>query len=187
MGIDHSLRAGSADVTAELLKTQRWLESRSRDILDESDEILHVRYQLVYTVGHQQPVDHHPDRWGIIQQVLSQARRHVRDLQHLFPCSIEVGESRYGSFPHIRILHAVPVKDLTSRIAEDVLSGNMPKCSFGILPKAIRRTAFEFMCNLNVHPQSAALIKAYFIDNSAWSSLLLLRGLLAHGILGYVL
>jgi hypothetical protein len=43
------------------------------------------------------------------------------------------------------------------------------------------------MCNLNVHPQSAALIKAYFIDNSAWSSLLLLRGLLAHGILGYVL
>ena len=30
---------------------QRWLDKVSRDVLDESDEILHVRYQLVYTAG----------------------------------------------------------------------------------------------------------------------------------------
>ena len=34
-------------VGPSLLELQRWLHSRSRDILDESDEILHVRYQLV--------------------------------------------------------------------------------------------------------------------------------------------
>ncbi|KAI0296907.1 hypothetical protein B0F90DRAFT_1744138 [Multifurca ochricompacta] len=35
---------------------------------DWSDEILHVRYQLVYTAGKQMPVDDHPSRWTTIQQ-----------------------------------------------------------------------------------------------------------------------
>jgi Protein of unknown function (DUF3638) len=40
-----------------MLAVQRWLKRFARDILDESDEILHVKYQLVYTIGSQQPVD----------------------------------------------------------------------------------------------------------------------------------
>ena len=38
-------------VAPQLLELQKWLYSHSRDILDESDEILHVRYQLVYTIS----------------------------------------------------------------------------------------------------------------------------------------
>ena len=46
-----------------LLMLQRWVHSRSRDILDESDEILCVRFQLVYTIRNQQHVDGFPERW----------------------------------------------------------------------------------------------------------------------------
>jgi hypothetical protein len=50
MAIDRQL---SPQTTAaeDMLRTQLWLDNHTRDILDESDEILHVRYQLVYTVG----------------------------------------------------------------------------------------------------------------------------------------
>ena len=188
MGIDHSLheRKNSA-TTTKLLATQRWLEKRSRDILDESDEILHVRYQLVYTVGHQQPIEHHPDRWVIIQQVFSLVRKHALGLQSMFPSGIEVGESHNGSFPHIRILQENAVKSLTSRIAEDVLSGYLPSCTFGPLPETIRPIVLEFLSKAEIPPQSVTVIRDHFVDNSTWNSLLLLRGLLYHGILGYVL
>ena len=68
-----------------LLKLQRWLHSRSRDILDESDEILHVRYQLVYTIGHQQHMEGFPERWTTTEQVLSLVSKHASSLREIFP------------------------------------------------------------------------------------------------------
>src|SRR5216683_3631472 len=52
----------------ELGLLQDWVSEVSRDILDESDEILHVRYQLIYTAGKQMSVNGHPHRWTTIQQ-----------------------------------------------------------------------------------------------------------------------
>jgi hypothetical protein len=50
------------DVANELLKLQRQLHSHARDILDESDEILHVRYQLLYTMGCQRHLEGFPEQ-----------------------------------------------------------------------------------------------------------------------------
>jgi hypothetical protein len=47
----------------ELGLLQDWVSEVSRDVLDESDEILHVRYQLIYTAGKQMSVNGHPHRW----------------------------------------------------------------------------------------------------------------------------
>jgi hypothetical protein len=187
MGLDRLPCATDQEVAARLLKTQRWLGGRSRDILDESDEILHVRYQLVYTVGNQQPLEHHPDRWTIIQQVLSLVRKHAPDIQSQFPQGTAVGESSNGSFPFIRILQVDAVAYLVFRIAKDVLGGSLPNCSFGPLPESIRRIASDFICKVDISPKDAALIGAYYRGSSAWKTLLLLRGLFAHGVLGYTL
>jgi hypothetical protein len=54
------------EVARILLDTESWLGRHARDILDESDEILHVRYQLVYTLREPSPIEHHPDRWLIV-------------------------------------------------------------------------------------------------------------------------
>lgn len=50
-----------------MVKTQQWLYQNARDILDESDEILSVKYELIYTLGVQMNVQFSPDRWAIIQ------------------------------------------------------------------------------------------------------------------------
>jgi hypothetical protein len=48
-------------VAHKLGELQDRMANISRDVLDESDELLHVRYQLVYTAGQQMPVDDHPN------------------------------------------------------------------------------------------------------------------------------
>lgn len=82
MSIDRYLASNNeADhLAAESLgQSQRWLDSHSRDILDESDEILHIRYQLVYTVGNQQPLELHPDRWTIAEELFTFVSKHLDD------------------------------------------------------------------------------------------------------------
>src|ERR1700677_3293335 len=81
----------------------RWLDTVSRDVLDESDEILHVRYQLVYTAGEQMPVEDHPNRWSTTQQVFSRLRAHAARLHARFPKIFELDQTQKG-FPTIRIL-----------------------------------------------------------------------------------
>lgn len=46
MGLER-VRAGDTQTASSLLALQKWLDLRARDVLDESDEILHVKYQLI--------------------------------------------------------------------------------------------------------------------------------------------
>jgi len=59
----------------KLIEIEKWLIANVKDILDESDEILTVKYQLVYSVGRQAPLDGGKLRWEISQNVLELARR----------------------------------------------------------------------------------------------------------------
>jgi hypothetical protein len=57
MGIERLMSAPTpADEQAArmLIDLQEWLSSKSRTVMDESDEICHVQYQLIYTAGVQQ-------------------------------------------------------------------------------------------------------------------------------------
>ena len=74
-------------IAHELGILQEWVAKVSRDVLDESDEILHVRYQLLYTAGEQMPVDDHPNRWSTIQQVFGRLQLHALKLRAAFPPS----------------------------------------------------------------------------------------------------
>jgi Protein of unknown function (DUF3638). len=52
--------------------------------LDESDEILNVKYQLVYTIGKQSQITCGPLRWQVSQAVLEIAKTHFKDLKAQF-------------------------------------------------------------------------------------------------------
>ena len=171
-----------------LLKLQRWLHSHSRDILDESDEILHVRYQLVYTIGLQQHMEGFPDRWTTTEQVLGLVNKHASSLRDLFPRAVEYECGPSGSFPHLRILHADAGQQLISWIVEDVMEGLLPNFNFGQLRLGITREAIRsFISCENVPAAKIKLVKAYSQQTPVWGGLLLLRGLLATGILLYAL
>jgi len=168
-----------------LLKLQRWLHSHSRDILDESDEILHVRYQLVYTMGLQQHMEGSPDRWTTTEQVLGLVNKRASSLQELFPFGVEYDRGPSGSFPHLRILHADAGQKLISWIAEDIVEGLLPNFSFGQLRSGLKDAIRSFILCENVPPATVQLVEDYAQETPLWGGLLLLRGLLATGILLY--
>ncbi|KAF8439864.1 hypothetical protein L210DRAFT_3645838 [Boletus edulis BED1] len=168
-----------------LLTLQRWLHSHSRDMLDESDEILHVRYQLVYTIGLQEPMEGSPNRWNTTEQVLGLASKHASSLRELFPVGAEYESGPSGSFPHLRIVHADAGQQLISWIVQDIIEGRLPKFNFGQLRPDLRNAIRSFISCEKVSPTTIQLVQDYSQQTSLRGGLLLLRGLLATGILLY--
>ncbi|KAF8127616.1 hypothetical protein EV363DRAFT_1452213 [Boletus edulis] len=181
----HLPRAKGQELAPLLLQLQSWLHSHSRDILDESDEILHVRYQLVYTIGPQQHMEGFPDRWNIAEQVLGLVSKRASSLRELFPFGVEYVSGPSGSFPHLRIVHADAGQQLISWIVQDIIDGHLPKFNFGQLRLDLKNTIRSFISCEKVSPTVIQLMKDYSQQTSLWGGLLLLRGLLATGILLY--
>ncbi|TDL21943.1 hypothetical protein BD410DRAFT_828691 [Rickenella mellea] len=187
MGIEKAL-SGAAEASS-LLNSQIWLEANSRDILDESDEILHVRYQLVYTAGSQRPVEDHPDRWFTIQQVLSLARARAPDVLREHPRGLEIVQHCRDIFDSIRIFSHAAAECLVSLVANNVLDGALHNFTFELFPEDVRREALRFIRNPHCLESQVATLQEHCndTDGGLWKGLLLLRGLFAHGILIYVL
>ncbi|KAF8326320.1 uncharacterized protein EI90DRAFT_3156603 [Cantharellus anzutake] len=189
MGIYRQLSAVMDEKTPNaMLKLQQWLDSNVRDILDESDEILAVKYQLVYTVGAQQPLDHHPDRWTVVQHVFSILRSHTQFIEEFLPQGgFELEQQRGGCFPRLRILKSEAGVQLMSSLVHGIMSGNSPDLpSFRLFHGRVRQEAVAFITERN--PGELDELRNHCRgDSRLWNTLLLLRGLFAQGILIYVL
>lgn len=68
------------DVSMKFLNVLKWINVNVRNILDESDAILHPKYQLIYTVGNQMPPDGGSLRWVIAQALLKRVPHHMKRL-----------------------------------------------------------------------------------------------------------
>ncbi|KAF8260777.1 hypothetical protein EI94DRAFT_1747592, partial [Lactarius quietus] len=172
----------------QLEDLQKWLAKVSRDVLDESDEILHVRYQLVYTAGEQMPVEDHPNRWSTTQQVLGLLRKHAAQLHAKFPKTFELDQAQKG-FPTMRILGLEVSRWISSLITEEALGGALSALSLTVLSPSIREATRLFITQMEVSLKVRESIYSRCAGTTLWSGILLLRGLLVEGegILGYVL
>ncbi|KAI6138903.1 hypothetical protein BKA82DRAFT_4459887 [Pisolithus tinctorius] len=175
---------GTTGIAEQLLQTQRWLHSHVRDILDESDEVLHVRNQLIYAIGSQRPLDGSPTRWSTTQQVLHLVKKHAPMLRERFPLGVEYEQChpRSGAFPHFRLLHEQAGEELISRISQDVVDGRL--LNFG---RNESTAIHHFITRMDVAPSEVQMIRDYCGGTAMWMSLLHLRGLLASGILSFAL
>ena len=174
-------------IAAELLRIQRWLTAHVRDILDECDEILHVRNQLVYTIDSQRHLEGFPERWTTTQQILGLVKRHAASVQSCFPRGIEVEPRPHGAFPHLRILHRDAGEDLIFRIARDIMDGLLPNYSFSQAPQHVQDAIFNFLTHKHIPSSEVKAVQNYSGNTRAWTGLLHLRGLLACGILLFAL
>jgi len=181
-------RGEERPLTDELEALQDWLAEVSRDVLDESDEIIHVRYQLVYSSGVQIPVDDHPNRWTTIQQVFSRLKMHAMKLCASFPKMVAVDTIPRG-FPIIHILDSAIIQHISSLIIDDALQGRLSNLPAGIIPSPIQAAARRFISRTEVSDVDHALIHSHCAGSTFFKGILLLRGLLmdSEGILGYVL
>ena len=95
------LSDGRISEAASMIKVQNWLGRRARDVIDECDNILALRTQLIYPSGSQSTVDGHPHRWEIAEAVLGLVDDHLHNLHMEYPHSIEVLRREQGK----RIFH----------------------------------------------------------------------------------
>jgi hypothetical protein len=77
---DNAYRIANDKHAKSLINIQRWVDQHTRDILDESDEILSVKYQPVYTMGSQVHISGGNLRWVKAQKLLKILPRRMVDL-----------------------------------------------------------------------------------------------------------
>ena len=161
------------DAGRSMLNTQRWLTTVARDILDESDEVLHCKYQLIYTVGRQQPMEGGIERWKLIQWVLHSVKRWAEDIarddeNEVFYRAAE----RQSAFPHFRLLSHRPFSSLCSKIATDWLNR-----------KSYRKSDQQCLFSFILDTESSLDVLLDRFSPAEIQSLLIIRGLLCGEVL----
>lgn len=182
IGIDR-LYAKDVALALSLMLIQQWLRRNCRDVLDESDEILNVNWELVYTVGTQQLMDGRPDRWTVTQAVFSFVMKHASGLHEEYPHSVDMEQKSDAAFPVLRVFSADAAERLLSILVADIGHGYIPGISFDHCPKLIRQAALSFISNRTIDQELVDRIRKYFTDTAHLQNLFLLRGLIAHRIL----
>jgi len=187
MGLERLL-SGESELGNVLTQTQLWLEDNSRDILDESDEILSVRFELVYTMGLQRAVEFSPDRWTIIEHVLGLVSRFAQSVLQLFPQGLELRPVCTGGFPRVRILMHSATDKLLEMVAREVCEEGLPGVRVSHLPQHVRAVLFRFLTDLDMREADTEPLQHHvFGVDSMRRSLLLLKGLIAGGVLAFAL
>ncbi|KAL8419176.1 hypothetical protein RB594_002398 [Gaeumannomyces avenae] len=167
-----------------MVKTQSWLKSVCRDILDESDYTLSARTQLIYPSGTRITLDGHPHRWVVAEKVLQLVDLHLHSLAVVFPESIEVVRRPGGGYPIVYFLRTDVEIELTRRLTKDICIGNG-----GILPdagltKIDRRCIKEFISGIKIRESTLTHIRGLCPDKlHIRQTVYLLRGLLVNRIL----
>lgn len=191
----HSGKKGAkAALGEELLMMQTWLDRVSRDIVDESDENFSVRFELIYTMGSQDPIEMSPHRWQLIQIILghmADAAKKVYVAGGKGADGLEFDDGGGdGRQPRIRILDPDLAKLLGRTVASNICSFGLPGFPIHRQSPEFRDGVLEYITNLHVEPEIARTVEDEangFATAHTKSVLLLLRGLIAGGILAFAL
>lgn len=187
MGIER-LTSGDFATASPLIRIQIWLDGKARDVLDESDEILDVNFQLIYTLGSQRMMDGQPERWLLIQGVFDLVEKCACELRNSHADSIEVRRRSEAAFPTIRLLTSDIGRLLTAAIVRDIRAGHLPEFAFMNCPPHVREAMERFLQEVKVSANDFATICGFLKGSkSSIKNLLLLRGLIAHNILLFIL
>ncbi|KAK0643172.1 hypothetical protein B0T16DRAFT_391740 [Cercophora newfieldiana] len=198
MGIDKSWVDGDGgkinNLGRTIIQLHQDMEADCRDIVDESDDNFSVKFELVYTMGSQEAVDMAPGRWNLAQELLGKMESIVRELMMAREPLPWVSEGVLfedhgpGRVATIRIL-GIPegrrlIATLAGRVCESGLQG------FPIqhqLPR-IRRAVLEYINTDKPAKEDISVVETcFFGDVHAKNALLLLRGLLAKGVVLFAL
>ncbi|KAJ3086282.1 hypothetical protein HK102_013328 [Quaeritorhiza haematococci] len=169
---------------AKALAIQHWLDDHARDILDESDEILHFKYQLVYTVGAQRALDGCAWRCEVVEAVLDLVRRHGRTLSEN-GVQVEYEPAAEGPhvFPHLRLLSSDGYQVLSRLVVQDILSGRT-KLDLPEFRQQDRESLSQFLVEPSIAQPLVDRVASLFASGSPTKSIILaLRGIIAQGVL----
>lgn len=187
MGIE-CLLTSKPDVARSLLDTEQWFQESSRDIVDESDENFSVKFELIYTMGSQRSVGLAPDRWLLIQEIMALVPRLAKQVKANQPHSIEVENNDGNRYPRVRILRDDGAEALlallTAQIIEYGLTG-LPICN---QQKDTQESIMRYISTIDLTAKEVHEVEgSRFWTAATREPLLLVRGLIAGGVLRFVL
>ena len=108
-----------------LLEVVEFLALHGREFLDESDEILSPKYQLIYTLGAARDMDGGMLRWKIHAAVLQSVQRNASELLLQFPKAAETSEGTKPGYCWLRLLESEQTDSayswLCKRIVNDII------------------------------------------------------------------
>ncbi|KAF4884001.1 hypothetical protein CGCFRS4_v013080 [Colletotrichum fructicola] len=179
--------AEKKDISRLLLQTKDLLDKHSRIMVDESDENFSVKFELVYTMGIQQSIEHSPDRWVCVHHVLDVIRKLLPESREDDFTSIEINSWPQGGFPRLRILN----EDARNRLLHGVARRLSRDGSTGLpmtkQPAGVREAVFCYITKLKLTESEVDSIEQSGLwDSPTKETLLLLRGLFAQGVLNFV-
>ena len=189
MSLDR-IMAGDEQVGSSLLDLQRFFGECARDVIDESDENFAVKFELVYTIGMQRPMELSPDRWVIAQKVLQIFATVAMRIKDDLPQSLEVEDQGEERFPRIRIFDPTADDRIIKETAEGVCRTTFPGCPIAHQLPELRDAIMVYISKADLVVDEIERVEGNHISDS-WTEvtkapLLLLRGLLAGGILSFV-
>jgi hypothetical protein len=187
MGIE-SMITGQHAAASRLLHTQEFFETVARDIVDESDMNYSVKFELIYTMGSQQSIELAPDRWQIIQDVLEFLPRIAIQVKKLYPQFIEIEHAEDGKFPRIRLLRVDAANELLTLLAKRIVDHGVTGLPIRNQAEACSAAIYRYITEADLTiEQVDAVEKGRFWTESTKQSLLLVRGLIACGVLRFAL
>lgn len=177
------------ETTNKLLSVQNWLNSNIRSVLDESDAILQPKYQLIYTVGNQLPLDGGIQRWAVMQALLKRVPHHMHRLRDDYgnDC-IEFDEKhmendRPNAFTPCRMLKESIYPELKKAIIED-LFGDKLEIN---LPEMSSQTRSHIKAFLNQKKDATFEQLSSEFSNDFQNAILILNGILQFDVLKLLL
>ncbi|RSL41729.1 hypothetical protein CEP54_015726 [Fusarium duplospermum] len=173
-------------VAERMVEIRQFFHGSSTDVVDEIDENLSVKFELVYTVGQQRPIDHSPDRWRVIQEVLGFVFRFCTEAEVEFPQSLDIAGQHPGRVPRVRILRRGVEATIFERVASFICETGMDGFPIARQPPAVRDAVFRYITQLDLPDVEVETVEnSSFWHESTASHLLLLRGLFAAGVLAF--
>jgi hypothetical protein len=187
MGIE-SVLIDESELARSMLATQEYFDSLTCDIIDEVDENLSVKFELIYTMGSQESIDYAPERWTIIQQILALLPRFAIQTQKDLPEAIDIQDVSDGKFPRVRLLRKDAADQLLESLAQHVVHWGLSGLPTRSQPDETRAAIFRYI----TQPQLAmkdidAVENSNFWSDATKLPLLLVRGLIAGGVLQFTL
>lgn len=197
MGIEKSSehpKNASNSLGSQVVELYKDFETMSRDIVDESDENFSVKFELIYTMGDQQSVEMSPDRWVVIQELMNVVLEVARDLAEEMGSiaeGIQIKESDKGRFPIVRILEATVGQRLVKMVGERVCKTGLLGFPIHHQPEDMRKAVLSYITESHPSPEAVSQVETVdtglFVDPGTRKGLLLLRGLLAKGVILFAL
>lgn len=179
--------AGNGSVGGALMKIQDFFDKHSRDIVDESDENYSVRFELIYTMGTPQIIELSPDRWLLMQQVLSVVKYVAIGIAEELGSAVDMQSNNAGAFPRLRLLQVSATNALVHAVAAYICDNGIDGLCMSRETQAMRDSILEYITEVEPNEDAVAHVEAGELWAAYKAQILLLRGILAGGILAFAL